>query len=93
MNSPKCTLCRKPYSPDCDYNQGQCPHHAVSSIVTPLTKRKKTKQPDPRKHLYISLVKSAVGIAAGVSLVMIGLTAAGAFFIAAEILGIAKELL
>ena len=23
----KCKTCNKDYSPDCDYNQGRCPHH------------------------------------------------------------------
>jgi len=23
----KCKTCHKTYSPDCDYNQGRCPHH------------------------------------------------------------------
>ena len=24
----KCEICGKEYSPDCDYRQGRCPHHA-----------------------------------------------------------------
>jgi len=23
-----CDFCKKPYSIDCDFNQGRCPHHA-----------------------------------------------------------------
>ena len=23
----KCDTCRKEYTPDCDYQQGRCPHH------------------------------------------------------------------
>jgi len=22
-----CNICKKEYSPNCDYNQGRCPHH------------------------------------------------------------------
>lgn len=43
-------------------------------------------------HFYVSLVKSALRICAGVSLIMIGLPEAGWFLIAAEILGIVEEL-
>jgi len=24
---PRCSLCKKPYRPSCDYMQGRCPHH------------------------------------------------------------------
>ena len=48
--------------------------------------------PDPVKHKYISFVKSAVRIAAGISLIWPGsLMLAGLFLIAAEILGVAEE--
>ena len=59
------------------------------------------KYPDAQKHLYISLVKSFLRITAGVTLVMAGfdpdimtawLKTSGAFFIAAECLGILEEL-
>ena len=26
MKKPKCSVCYKPISLDCDYNQGRCPH-------------------------------------------------------------------
>ena len=45
-----------------------------------------------KKHFYISLVKSAVRIVAGVFLVMCNLVLAGCFLIAAEGLGILEEL-
>ena len=45
-----------------------------------------------KKHFYISLVKSAVRIVAGVFLVMGNLVLAGFFLIAAEGLGILEEL-
>ena len=43
-------------------------------------------------HFYVSLVKSVLRICAGVSLIMMGLPEAGAFFIVAEVLGIVEEL-
>lgn len=47
-------------------------------------------------HFYVSLAKSAVRIAAGAAIIMIGVnvwaTVAGALFIIAEVLGIAEEL-
>lgn len=43
-------------------------------------------------HFYVSMVKSALRICAGVSLIMMGLPEAGWFFIVAEVLGIVEEL-
>ena len=43
-------------------------------------------------HFYVSIVKSAVRIAAGVALIMGAFVATGALIILAEILGIAEEL-
>ena len=48
--------------------------------------------PDPKLHLYISLVKSVIRIAAGIALIMGSLFWAGILLIAAEALGIAEEL-
>jgi hypothetical protein len=53
------------------------------------------KHPDPIKHKYISLAKSAVRIAAGVALCLTltpMLWYAGALLILAEMLGIVEEL-
>jgi hypothetical protein len=25
--TPRCSVCRKVYTPACDWNQGRCPHH------------------------------------------------------------------
>lgn len=48
---------------------------------------------DPSKgHFYISLVKSFIRIAAGVALCIYGLPIVGGLFIAAEVLGVAEEL-
>ncbi len=49
--------------------------------------------PDPVWHKRISFVKSAIRIAAGISLIWPqSLLLAGIFLIAAEILGVAEEL-
>ena len=45
-----------------------------------------------RGHFYVSLVKSFLRIAAGVSLILFGFTEPGALLIAAEVLGIVEEL-
>ena len=57
------------------------------------------KQPDPKKHQYISFVKSAVRIAAGLALAGGGwlemnpyIMYAGVLLVVAEILGILEEL-
>lgn len=48
---------------------------------------------DPGKfHFYVSLLKSAVRIGAGVALVMGSFITAGVLFIVAEVLGIVEEL-
>lgn len=47
---------------------------------------------DPSKgHFYVSIVKSAVRIAAGIALIMGAFVVTGALFILAEILGIVEE--
>jgi len=50
------------------------------------------KQPDPELHFRISLIKSALRIAAGTSLIVAPLWLAGVLLILAEVLGIAEEL-
>lgn len=51
------------------------------------------KHPDPTLHRNISFVKSAIRIAAGISLVWPqNLILAGAFLILAEVLGVVEEL-
>ncbi len=83
-----CQTCGKPYSPNCDYRQGRCPHHP------PLIDLEKfMKQPDARRHFQLSMIKSAVRIAAGIALVWPqNLILAGAFLILAEIIGVAEEM-
>lgn len=48
--------------------------------------------PDPKLHRNISFVKSILRIAAGVSLIVGDIIIAGVLLIAAEVLGIAEEL-
>ena len=50
------------------------------------------KHPDAKKHLYISLAKSFIRITAGVCLVVGFPVWCGIGLIAAEVLGIAEEL-
>ena len=48
--------------------------------------------PDPKLHLYISLIKSGLRLGAGTALIYGELVIAGGLLIAAELLGIAEEL-
>jgi hypothetical protein len=45
-----------------------------------------------RGHFYVSVAKSAVRIAAGVALIIVGFALPGWLFILAEILGVVEEL-
>ena len=81
----KCNTCNKDYTPECDHNQGRCPHHPPLINIQPKDVSK--------GHFYVSIVKSAVRIAAGIALIWPqSIILAGAFLIAAEILGIVEEL-
>lgn len=90
----KCETCDQEIHLKCDWNQGRCPHTAP---MIDLEKLKMNIQPkDTSKgHFYVSLAKSAVRIAAGVSLCLTMtplLWYAGALLILAEGLGIVEEL-
>jgi len=50
------------------------------------------KHPDPKKHQYISFVKSGFRILAGATLFFGEFAVAGALLIVAEVLGIVEEL-
>lgn len=57
------------------------------------------KQPDAKKHFYISMVKSGIRIFSGIMLAVsafvihdYAILISGAGFVAAEILGIAEEM-
>lgn len=80
----KCDTCKKEYSPDCDYNQGRCPHHKPMINIQPKDTSK--------GHFYVSLVKSAIRIVAGGCLITGNLLMAGVCLIMAEVLGIVEEL-
>lgn len=80
----RCASCRKEITPDCDYNQGRCPHRKPMIDIQPKDTSK--------GHFYVSIVKSAVRIAAGVALIMGSFVVTGALIILAEILGIVEEL-
>lgn len=47
--------------------------------------------PDPKKHLYISLVKSMLRIGAGLTLYGGNFVMAGTLLVLAEVLGILEE--
>lgn len=67
--------------------QGRCPHYP------PLLPMNIQPRDTSRGHFYTSLVKSATRIAAGIALIWPqSLILAGAFLIAAEMLGIVEEL-
>ena len=80
----KCTTCDREYSPDCDWQQGRCPHHPPLLNIQP--------KDTSRGHFYVSLAKSAIRIGAGGCLVVGNLFLAGFLLIFAEILGVIEEL-
>jgi hypothetical protein len=80
----KCKFCNTEVKEDCAYNQGRCPHRKPVIDIQPKDTSK--------GHFYVSLVKSAVRIAAGAALISGSLVVCGALLITAEILGIIEEL-
>lgn len=79
----KCKTCNKDYTPECDYNQGRCPHHPPMFNIQPK---------DPSKwHFRISIVKSGMRVAAGLRLLQGDIFGAGVFLIIAECLGVLEE--
>jgi hypothetical protein len=88
-----CKICRKEYSPECDYNQGRCPHHKPMIEIQP--------KDTSRGHFYVSLAKSFLRISGGVTLFLAGanpelmtswLKVTAGFLMLAECLGILEEL-
>lgn len=79
-----CKICRKEYSPDCDWRQGRCPHHPPMINIQP-------RDTSPG-HFYVSLAKSFIRITAGVCLVIGFPVWCGIGIVAAEVLGIVEEL-
>lgn len=80
----KCNTCRQDYSPGCDYKQGRCPHHPPMLNIQPRDTSK--------GHFWVSMVKSAVRVVAGVCLITGNLLMAGVCLIMAEVLGIVEEM-
>lgn len=80
----KCTFCNKEYSPNCDYQQGRCPHHKPMIEIQPKDTSK--------GHFYVSLAKSLIRITAGGALIAGFIVHAGVLLIVAEALGIVEEL-
>lgn len=83
-----CTTCGKTYSSACDWRQGRCPHRRPI-----IDLEKFMHQPDAKKHFQLSMIKSAVRIAAGIALIWPqSMILAGAFLIVAEVIGVAEEM-
>lgn len=80
----KCTTCRAEIKPDCDHNQGRCPHRKPIMEIQP--------KDTSRGHFYVSLVKSGLRIVAGIFLIDGNLLVAGSLLILAEGLGIVEEM-
>jgi hypothetical protein len=79
-----CEICRKEYTPACDYKQGRCPHHKPMLDIQP--------KDTSRGHFYVSLAKSFIRIVAGVCLVVGFPVWCGVGIVVAEVLGILEEL-
>ena len=89
-----CQICSRPYSPTCDYRQGRCPYHPPLIDLQRL-KERFMKQPDPRRHFQLSMIKSSIRIVAGGALCLLGntwLIVAGVALILGELVGIAEEM-
>ena len=89
----QCNVCRKEYSPECDYNQGRCPGHKPMIDIQP--------KDTSRGHFYVSLAKSFLRISGCVTLFLAGanpelmtswLKVTAGFLMLAECLGIVEEL-
>lgn len=64
----------------------------IDAVLATNTEGNTISIPDPKKHLYISLAKSAIRIAAGACLI-VGLPVwCGIGLVVAEALGVAEEL-
>jgi len=88
----KCAICRQEINPNCDWNQGKCPHRTPMLQIQP--------KDTSRGHFYVSLIKSSLRIIAGGAIIAAGfaipgaawLVAGGVLLVCAEILGIVEEL-
>jgi hypothetical protein len=82
--SKRCAVCLQAIDPNCDWKQGRCPHRPPMIEIQPKDTSK--------GHFYVSIVKSAIRIVAGVALINGEFIIAGGLLILAEILGIVEEL-
>ena len=80
----RCAVCLQAIDPNCDWKQGRCPHRPPMIEIQPKDTSK--------RHFYVSIVKSAIRIIAGVALINGEFIIAGGLLILAEILGIVEEL-
>jgi hypothetical protein len=83
MNN-KCEICHQEPKPNCDWQQGRCPHREPLFKIQPG---------DPSQgHFYVSIAKSFIRIGAAAALIMGNLFFAGSLLIFAELLGILEEM-
>jgi hypothetical protein len=87
----KCETCHLEILPDCDWNQGRCPH-ALPLINLEKLKMNIQPQDTSKGHFYVSLAKSGLRILAGANLMFGHFYIAGLLLILAEVLGIVEEL-
>lgn len=40
---PRCSLCKQPYTPMCDFMQGRCPHHPATINIGLAGKKIRTR--------------------------------------------------
>jgi hypothetical protein len=87
----KCNTCGDEIRVDCDYRQGRCPH---SPPLVNLEKIKMNIQPKDtsRRHFWASMIKSITRLGACAALYTGDYATAAIMFFAAELLGIAEEL-
>ena len=103
----RCSVCGNISQPDCDWQQGRCPHRPPSGLETiignffnfsthgdnmPLTKPTRTQMPDPHRHKIISFVKSSIRIVAFGFLAYYEIQAAAVLLLVAELVGVAEEM-
>ena len=78
------------------YNASNIPDHPVEHLpdsIGALQQQIDQLKTTAKYHKYISFVKSAIRIAAGMALIWPGsLVLAGTFIIAAEVLGVVEEI-
>ena len=80
----KCATCRQEIDPECNWNQGRCPHRTPTINIQPKDTSK--------GHFYASLVKSGFRIFAGANLAFGNFLIAGVLLVVAEVVGIIEEL-